>query len=517
MFYGVIKSNTLVVAAADNLSEFEALSTEREWNKPDILTMIGDSFYSRLSVPPYIIPFDSVDDLADFARVNDILIMGENRLAAKSQTMKKNAAPDPYAFGDRITIEEDNAAIAAGTKVTIASLHGIDKEDRWDWRSDADKKKAEEQKQKNKDKYDDAKARGALSSDGSFAAAAPSAVARATDVLIKLDALGNVEGVNVLAVKGLYADDQWTYAVKEKTVFIVEKSQWEERKSVDDKRLLAPILTNIPDSLTEIAPGVFETEAPIADVRKALEDGGFIFNQELQDQLTGPDADADNDDPSIDPKGNIAIYFKVDVKDAKLVDIVPLLEGAGTNLTNLIRRNYSAGSWIAFIRKSDAAKAVEILIAAGYTAVEYGVDDHGARLLAEDVEGVSVVDTKAPKVYGPRLWNDRAAEIAVMDEDALKEHKKSITADEFIFCGEYKRAGMGTIVHMAPKSYFDEHKEMFPGYLDIGHIMPKDFTEIEPGVFKTMGRDLHNTVSELAFRRKFIESLRLQLYLNNLD
>lgn len=436
MLYGIVKKGTLIVAAADTLSDFENFGAGKAFERPNEMDMWGDEFLSKLSAPPYIIPLETVELLVEFAAANDISLIGENRLASKSKSMKNSAEADPYAHGVRATIEEDEAAIKAGTKVTIGSIHGIDTEDRWDVRTDEQKAKALQ----DKEEYDKKKKAGQMSGDDSFAASPSQKSARVTDVRVTVDADGTVEIDNVLAVKGLYdADDA-------------------------------------------------EDEIP------------------------------DNDDLSIDPEGKIAIYFKVDVKGAKLSEIEPVLLAAAHRIDGLVQRNSSTGCWIAFVRKVDAVKAVETLTAAGFEATEYGVDDHGERLVAEGVEGVSVVDTSAPKNYGPRIWNDRAAEIAaIVGEDDLKKHNRSFKGEEFLFCAEYGRVGMGTVVHIVPKEYFDKHGKMFPENLNIGHVMPDDFKEIEPGVFKTMGRNLHVTVAELAHRRGFIESMRLQLFLNNED
>ncbi len=138
-----------------------------------------------------------------------------------------------------------------------------------------------------------------------------------------------------------------------------------------------------------------------------------------------------------------------------------------------------------------------------------GVNDKGERLVPK---GVQIVEQNE-EVFPPRPWNDHAAEIAAMTEEERAKNWKTVKAKEFIYCGQYRGAQDGTIIYIAPRSYFKETGEMFPEPLNIGHLLPGDIKEKAPGIYVTTSRDwlnVSNHLTHIGMR----ENLALQLYIN---
>lgn len=454
MLYAHQDGLRVIVAAASTVSELEkfyatASTAERgEVNRPAPFDMMLDEYLSRFKVPPIIIEYSNDDDVEALIADYGITLVKKNALVDRHADMVEEL--------DKVIDEE---TLPEG--MTIGEFYGLDKDDPWDKRSDEEKAQDEAFKKA----YEEAKAAGKLSGD-SFAAPKGDNV-RVTDINTVTDADGNIVIRDVMAQKGLHADNS------------------EEREAAE-----AAKAAGLPQPTAD-------TSAPAAAPSK-----------------TEVEVEVDSDDLSIDPNGMVAVYHKVEVTGAKLAEVKPVLTAVKIDVDALatVQRNSSTGCWFAFLRLTQAEKVAETLGNAGYEVEVYGVNDLGERLVPK---GVQIVDTEAERVDPPRPWNDRAAEIPAMTDEEKAANDKSLDASEFLFTGAYHGAETGCILFVTPKSYFAAHKVMYPEPLDIAALLPPDLKEVSPGVYKTTSRDWINLTQDMA-RRGFIESILLQLYLNNL-
>jgi hypothetical protein len=148
----------------------------------------------------------------------------------------------------------------------------------------------------------------------------------------------------------------------------------------------------------------------------------------------------------------------------------------------------------------------------------FGVNHNGERLVPKG-SSVEVVDVDADKDYGPRPWNDRAAEFDLLSDDEKKAVWEEIKGEEFIFCGSYRGAEYGSVIHVVPVEWFNKHGTMWentadPRPLNIGHVLPADLKEHVPGTYVSRSRDWNALTFDLA-RKGMVENMFLQLHLNN--
>lgn len=358
------------------------------------------------------------------------------------------------------SLKEDPYSPEATDTRTIEEIYGLDKSDPFDKRSESEIESDEEKKKL----WDAAKKSGDLSGD-SFGPN-PNRVnkepqAHITDIKTSIGADGRIKVDAAIGVKGLH-----------------DKPMVASSRSMDD------ILNGLAGGDTDL---VDEAKAAVS-------------------------ASADSEDYSIDPNGMIAIYYKVDIDAKKIADVEPIALGQFDLDLAAQKRNSPTGSWFAFARQLQAEELAEILTGQGFVVKTYAVNDMGERLVPE---GVAVVDVSSPKQEKPRPWNWMANKIATMTEEERKANDESLSSSEFIFCGAYEGADQGTIIYITPRSYFAENNEMWGHPLNIEAILPRDFVEISPGVYRSMSRDWNHISFDLA-SRGMKENLSLQLYLNSL-
>lgn len=446
MLYALQEDLKSIIAAADSLVEFEAAVTELCAVKPEgvesvelagFMEMLTD-FEGFKNAPLIVVHVDEAARDA-FYEKHSVTVLKKFAMLSKQGEMMSEVEVDPY-FDTNDTR-------------TLAEIHGLDEEDRWDTRTPEEK----ERDKAYEEAYKKAKQAGELSGD-SFG---PSKKAKkegesdlaVTQVNMSHDADGNIVIDDVKAFKG-----------------------WGDDSEADDETAEVEV------------PQMSEAEI---------------------------DALADDEDASIDPCGVIAIYHRVDVENVKLPEVRKVLEAAEIDLDMSIRRrNYSGGCWIACIRQLQAEQWAKVLNDAGFATEVYAVNDRGERILAKGLTGVSVVDTSEEAKEEPRPWNDRAGEYRKMKKAEKEELWKKVKPDEFIFCGAYEGAVKGSVLFITPLSYFKKHKKFWDKPLDIGHILPIDLKEVEPGVYRSHSRDW-NHLSYAMNSKGFKESMLLQLYLNN--
>lgn len=190
MLYGYHKEpNITVVTAALNRAEFDAwygacdnefVSDRYETNSFEHLT---NDELTPFKSTVFIFEHATPEDRQKFAEKHGLLIGTYARAVDRCTDMVLYDAPDHYDVNETRTIEE---------------LNGLDKEDRWDRRSDEEK----EADKKMKEMIDEMKKKGEISNDDSFAPRKKEGDAvNVTDVRTSINADGTID-IDVLATKG---------------------------------------------------------------------------------------------------------------------------------------------------------------------------------------------------------------------------------------------------------------------------------------------------------------------------
>ena len=374
--------------------------------------------------------------------------------------LKRNAALKKQVDMLDALVEDPYSPEAKDTR-TIEEIHGLVDHDPFDQRT-AEEMEADEEKKK---LWDKAKKAGDLSGD-SFGPnpnrkKKNDPQTHITDIKTSIGADGRIQVDSAIGVKGLH-----------------------DKPKVASSR-----------SLGDIMAGVAGGDQSVLDAAKA-----------------SVEADADSEDVTVDPDGMVAIFYKVEIADKKLSDVRGVALGQFDLDLGAALRNSPTGCWVAFARQLQAEELETLLSGHGFGVKTYAVNDIGERLVPE---GVEVVDVSQPKAEKPRPWNWMANKIAAMSEEERKENEGSVSTSEFIFCGNYEGADQGTIIYIAPRSYFSEKGEMWGEPLNIEAILPRDFVEVSPGVYRSMSRDWNHISFDLA-SRGMKENLSLQIYLNSL-
>jgi hypothetical protein len=486
-----------VVGAADTLMDFEEFVrlTDSTTVTPEslgvksaelasLMDMLTEDRLQGFKKAPVTVEHLSASARDAFNERFGITVMKRNAVVNKHEDMLHAELENPYAadYSDPRAIEE---------------IHDLDKDDRWDRRSDAEKAEDEAQKKA----FKEAQKKGDISGDSFgpnpnrkkrvFGAngepttdvdAPTGSQVHVTDIKASRNEDGSIEIDNVLAVKGLHEAREG------------EQDYKELKKAPHDPNRPGATLANSDAAAAANGPSLID------DLNRILTNKGI-------------DALVDDENLEIDTKGHVAIYHKVEVTGAKLLDVFEPLLAAEIDLnhTAIVQRNNAQGCWFSFIRQLQAEEAATVLTTAGFTVETYAVNDAGERLVPK---GVQVVDQSAVGDEHPRLWNFRAKEIRKMNAADKKANEKTIKPDEFLFCGNYEGAVLGTIIYVVPRSYFKEHNQMWDKPLNIAHILPMDFKEISPGIYRSNSRDW-NHISFDMNSRGFKENLMLQIALNN--
>lgn len=472
MRYAFQKDDTTYVTGADSIEEFEiliadidaadgtALNMEGiiEADQAGMMEMLTDEVFEGMTKAPLVIKHTTNAELR-----SAFLFKHKIEVVKRNAAIKRQA--DMLAF-----LEEDEYSPDADSR-TIEEIHGLVDEDRWDKRTEEEIVADDEKKKL----WDAAKKAGDLSGD-SFGPnpnrkkKEGEPTASVTDVKTSIGPDGRIQIDRVLGVKGLH--DQPTPA---------------QQKVTGSQRSLA-------DILGEAAGG----------------------QQGLVDEVKAQaEADEDNEDLSVDPEGMVAIFYKVEVHGKKLADLRALAASVNFDLDlAVVQRNNRDGFWVAFARQLQAEEIEAHFRAAGWVVGEeaYGVNDLGERLVPK---GVQMVDVGHEKAAQPRPWNDQKNKLDAMSDAEKEENWKHVAPVEFVFCGNYEGADQGTIIYIAPKSYFTAKGEMFPDSLNIDAILPRDFSEVSPGVYRSKSRDWNHISFDMA-SRGFRENLSLQIHLNSL-
>lgn len=221
--YGYKKPiNVTVVGAALSKAEFQAwfeAATTADGDKlyvevqeTDMMMHLTDDEFQPFSASVFIFQHTDAAQQEAFIAKHEILIGTHARCVDRNSDMVNYDAPDPW-------LNTDDTR-------TIAEIHGLDKEDRWDKRTDEEKAADAEMKKM----MDELKKKGELSNDDSFSPTKKKdGDVHVTDIRTSVNADGTVEIDNVLAVK---VEDAKTNAVLDmkfgdKTVRV--DVNWKER------------------------------------------------------------------------------------------------------------------------------------------------------------------------------------------------------------------------------------------------------------------------------------------------
>lgn len=453
------------VTAGDSIEEFEQLIAKIDAidgvalgmkgivsaDQAGMMEMLTEDVFAGLTKAPLVITHTSNSDLRAAFYAEFGVTVLKRNAAIKKQVDMLDAL-----------VEDPYSPEAKDTR-TIEEIHGLVDNDPFDKRTDEEMEADEEKKKL----WDKAKKSGDLSGD-SFGPnpnrkkKSDEPQTHITDIKTSIGADGRIQIDSAIGVKGLH-----------------DKPKVASSRSMDD-----------------ILAGVTGGDQSALDAAKAA-----VNN------------DADSEDVTVDPQGMVAIFYKLELDGKKLSDLRACAAAHNFDLElAAAMRNSPTGSWVAFARQIQAEELEAILSAAGFGVKNYAVNDIGERLVPE---GIEVVDVASPKAEKPRPWNWMASKIDAMSEEERKENEGSVSTSEFIFCGNYEGADQGTIIYITPRSYFSEKGEMWGEPLNINAILPRDFVEVSPGVYRSMSRDWNHISFDLA-SRGMKENLSLQIYLNSL-
>lgn len=575
MLYGKFQGTETVVCAADEMAEFEKFKTSVDFvasglfadqRQPSPVEVWKDQLFSKLKLPPIIFKHTDADQQQAFADKIGLNVQPDTRLVDRHSEMIASVTKDAYAYDPRED-QKDNR--------TIAEIHGLDQADPWDKRSNEEKALDEHFKKQMKE----AEKAGKLSSDSWGGGKKPDG-ARVTEVNTTVAADGSVEIDNIRAIKGLHSDntadlkdaqrraamraEAVEYAEKEGRsadpkdwIFCViaaegdtelpvaavlcEREFFAQNGHLDDREATALVEHALPDHMSEVMEGYFEFSGSVGDLKADLTKAGFSYSEELEvflsedgnrgarDDEMGPIAidepvaeEEQTADPAlvIDPTGENMLFYKVEVTGAGLVTTNGLFDEAmksHVEATCFASRDVENGCWFAFKRSFHADKLQRYLAALGLDIEKaFGVDHNGERLVPKGA--AEVVDVPDEKDYGPRPWNDRAAEWHSLTEEERAEAWKKLKGEEFLYCGAYRGPDVGCVITIVPAEWFAKHGTMWettsdPKALDIASVLPMDLKEFSPGVYVTKSRGWNELTFDLA-RRGFRENLFLKLHLN---
>jgi hypothetical protein len=130
MLYGYNKGLQTIVTAASSLDEFKEWQSElaghlyREANETDFMEHLTNPDYQKLAGSAIVVDFDHEYNQGEFTRIHEIVMLQPAQAVDRNVEMIHYEKPDVFDAADERTIEE---------------IHGLNKEDRWDHRDDAER------------------------------------------------------------------------------------------------------------------------------------------------------------------------------------------------------------------------------------------------------------------------------------------------------------------------------------------------------------------------------------------
>ena len=482
MLSAVKYDTSLVVFAADEVEDFKefrdnppSLPDGCDASVADFIEMMTDARVKDFKIAPLLIECPSS------AEVEQII----NQLSL-DLALPRAAREMQEVMIQRQELREELALDKAPDRRTIGEIHGLDKHDPWDQRSDEQKereKKVDEAMRKAREK-------GGLTGDSFGGKETGKLTVRETT--IKTNSNDDIVGVDIRAVKNSMIP------------FRLEiKGSPDFTAIFDDLLIPENRITVIDANTVDIMMHAHQVEP----LTQYLESKNFDFTIRALDVKEATTVLIEDT--------STEIFYSVQVPNAKVSTVTQSLTTGGIDLSTLAgMHDTDEGCWIAFAREKQAIEAAEAVIMGGNACTVVAINRQGQAILADAANGVRVVDTTVDEVQEPRPWNDRADEIAAMTDDEKAELFKGIKGAEFLFTAERHRE-KGTVVYIVPETYFLSQHEMWAGEMPIEHLLPENFLrKIEPGVYSVKSLEYNLVIANLA-RFGFVESLRLSMHLND--
>lgn len=205
-----------------------------------------------------------------------------------------------------------------------------------------------------------------------------------------------------------------------------------------------------------------------------------------------------------DPKH--IIYIRVNVENQKTSVVEPIVSDFAEYIA--IMRDDKDGCWLATHLQIYADDIIKKLTDLGMKANSYIINHRGEQILPGGFRIVEKLDTKDM----PRPWRiGREDEWKNLPEADRKKNR--IRGDELIFDGNSTE--YGSRVYIVPTEYYMEHRTLFPESLDIGHLIPKSFWEVSPGIYETkMYREWDRLSLEL-MKNGMTENITIRMFVED--
>ena len=142
MLYGYNNGLSTIVTAASTLAEFQewqaSLSGElyREANETDFMDHLTNPDFQKLAGSAIVVDFDYEYNQGEFVRLHEVILIPQAQAVDRNVEMVNQELPDVFDPLDDRTIEQ---------------LHGLDKEDRYDHRDDAEKEEDRQMRERIKE------------------------------------------------------------------------------------------------------------------------------------------------------------------------------------------------------------------------------------------------------------------------------------------------------------------------------------------------------------------------------
>jgi hypothetical protein len=502
----VPEKRELVIAAADSLDSQRSFIGKVQDENPqliqdtDFTRYLVDPDLAKFKMSPTILEFPSEDEMRAFIAAHQIEL-----------TNFANAHGRQASMLSQEEFRDDSGR-------TLGEIHNLVENDPWDRRTEEEKAEAEEQRKKMQDKRksgdltgDSFGAGGAKKKKNDEPEEKESGGIRIRDINVKVNDDGTVEIGRVLADKDLFAPDMYHITILEDNSPTEKKEPYEvalKRAGLIGAGRYGDVdYEGHDDGGIIVQLGGSATER----MKDALDKSGhpYRMNKMLEEKL-GDEYDTDY---KIADDQMVAVYFRIDVATGLTTDVIPVLEAASVR-EPYRARDMGVGCWLAYVRSATADDALTALVAAGYQAEKVEVDHMGERIIEEGSDA-TVVDTGAAFVEPPMPWNDRAEEFAAMTED---EQRKALKGRFLLYTVRDHGYPHGRIIHITPRSYFNEHDKLWEGELPIQHLLPPNFDKFgdKVGVYHCKSLDLNTADFLLGNKAEMKESLMLRMHVNGL-
>lgn len=488
MLYGVANPDAreLIIAAADSFDEQQQFLNHIEGTAPEIVQDTDFTRYLKEPAlrayrrPPTILEFPTRENLDTFVRNHSITVV-ENQSGADRQNEMLT----------RLDFDLNDQR-------TIADIYGIPKE-AFDVRGDEKKEKDAKMRQAQErgditgSSFDEAENHGGLAIHGWG------------KPIVHED--GTVEFGDILADKDMFSHQT-------RHLVITENGTPDAYRRVLDR---AGLLHN-PDNEqqwwkhpSEEGVLIKTSEGGYENLKNALAefDHTFTLTNEATDDVEATTAD---EQWQIADDFLVSIYYRVDLPNGSLALALTALARNKLREPYVSREVEGFGSWLAYVRESDARKVMDALNVEGFEGEVVAVDPFGARILEEGVEGATVLDMARHDEEPPLPWNDEAEAFHALSPE---DQQKRLQGKYFLYTTRRMPRPMGVIIHIAPKSYFRDHERIWEGELDLSHMLAPNLDRYGdvPGVYQCTSLD-EDTVGNLLSHFGMKESLMLRAYAN---